>query len=88
MYKFYEFNVELSFFFFFLYTGHIVTTSSSEPYSFMQNNSDGIQNRQHCSLNNQEEKIKKVCKEELPFLYATHPHDLFFNCKRVFKLQS
>ena len=45
---------------------------------FHENNPDGIQNREHRSLNNQGEITHKVCKQELSFLYATHCHDLFY----------
>ena len=43
----------------------------------------GIQNREHCILNDQGEINQKVCKQELSFLYATHLHDMFYitvNC--------
>ena len=49
---------------------------------FHENNPDGIQNREHCSLNNQGELLRK-CKQQLSFLYATHRPDLFdINVKR------
>ena len=45
---------------------------------FHENNPNGIQNREHCSVNNQGEITQKVCKQELSFLFATHRHDLFY----------
>ena len=44
----------------------------------IENNPDGIQNREHCSLNNPGEIAQKVCKQVLLFLYATHCHHLFY----------
>ena len=45
---------------------------------FHESNPDGIQNREHCSLNNQGEISHKVCKQKLSFLHAKHCHDLFY----------
>ena len=48
---------------------------------FHENNHDGIQNREQCSLKfnkRQEEITQKVCKQELSFLYATHHQDMFY----------
>ena len=45
---------------------------------FHDNNPDGIQNREHCSLNNQGEITQKVWKSELSFLTATHRQDVLF----------
>ena len=54
----------------------------SQPFyrtvQFHENNPNGIQNREHCSLNNRGEITQKVCKQELSFLYAIHRHDLFY----------
>ena len=52
-------------------------TSSTELYSFMKIILT-IQNREHCSLNNQRERTQKVCKQEVLFLYVTYRHDLFY----------
>ena len=45
---------------------------------FHENNSNGFQNREHCSFNDQGKITEKVCKQELSFLYETHYHDLFY----------
>ena len=43
-----------------LYTRHIVTTSSTKVYSLMKFIPNGIQNRGHCSFNNQGKITQKV----------------------------
>ena len=60
------------------FTQHIFTTSSTEPYNFMKIILTILKKTEHCSLNNQGEITRKVCKQELLFLYVTHHHDLFY----------
>ena len=61
----------------FLYTTHNHLFYST--VQFHENNPDGIQNREHCNLNNQGKiSHNNVCKQRLSFLYATHCHDLFY----------
>ena len=62
---------------YFLYTTHCHDLFY-KTIQFHENNPDGIQNREHCSFNNQGKLTQKVCKHELSFLYATHRHGLFY----------
>ena len=55
-----------------LYTRHIVTTSSTEQYSFM------IILRTVFKKESIGKVTQGVKKRELSFLYATHRHDLFY----------
>ena len=57
---------------------YTLSQSLLQIVQFHENNPDGIQYREHCSLNNHGEITQKVCKQELSFLYATHCHDLFY----------
>ena len=61
----------------FVYTTHCHNLFY-KTVDFHENNSNGIQNREHCRYNFQGEITQKVCKQELAFLYAMHRHDLFY----------